>query len=66
MVTTASWASRESGAAASSRWVMSHLRLIPLGAHPSRTGHPPGPWAITHGSRSTLFLAVSASLVSKP
>jgi hypothetical protein len=37
-VTTASWASREGGAAADfPLWVMSHLSAIPLRAHLSET-----------------------------
>jgi hypothetical protein len=45
---------------------MSHLITVPLGAHPS--GNQPicrGLGVIPTGSRPALFLAVSASLVSK-
>jgi hypothetical protein len=48
-------------------WVMSHLSAVPNGAHPTRNqpvyrrlGRFPT------GCRPALFLAVSASLVSKP
>jgi hypothetical protein len=46
---------------------MSHLSIIPLCAHPSETSHLPGALAaLPTGRRPALFLAVSASLVSKP
>ena len=48
-------------------WVMSHLSTIPLGAQPTR--NQPiyrALGCLPRGSRPTLFLAVSASLVSKP
>jgi hypothetical protein len=46
---------------------MSHLSTIPLGPQPSGT-RPiyPGLGRFPTGSRPTLFLAVLASLVSKP